>query len=499
MDSSKIAVVLLVEDDPGDQKLVKNALANQEMANELYIVGTGEEALEYLQRSNSTDAQSPRPNLILLDLNMPGMGGKEFLRCIKADDDLRSIPVVILTVSDSEIDIQESYKLWGITIDDEAIKQTIRLTDKYLSNDNFPRKAINILDEAVSSHKLNGDPNDPVDAETVGAVLEQMTGIPTAKLLQTEVGQLLEMENIIEKKIIGQTRAVKEIAKSIRRSKAAIRKHKRPIGSFLFLGPTGVGKTELAKQLAAFMFNDEREIIRLDMSEFREPHTYMRLIGAPPSYVGYDQGGELTEALKKKPHCVLLLDEIEKAASNIFDLLLHILDEGRLTSSKGELVDCRNAVIIMTSNIGSQEVANQPDADPRKIYQEEIKKKFRPEFINRIDRMITFNSLTRTNIRNIIDIKVEEINGELLERGLKIKLTPAAAEIITDKGYSPEYGARPLDRALQQLLEDELAGPLLNGQFNDGDTIQVDASGEANDKLVFAAAAEGAEKPKNKK
>lgn len=381
-------------------------------------------------------------------------------------------------------EMQKQYKLWGTKIDKSAIEQCVKLTDKYLI-DQFPRKAINLLDEAVAHHKIAGDPNVPIGIETVAYVLEQMTGIPTAKLLQTEVTQLLDMEKIIQTKIVGQDRAIAEIAKSIRRSKASLRQHKKPIGSFMFLGPTGVGKTELSKQLARFLFNDEREMVRFDMSEFQESHTHMRLIGAPPSYVGYDQGGELTEALKKKPYCVLLFDEIEKAAPNIFDLLLHILDEGRLTSSKGEQIDCRNAVIIMTSNIGSRQVSDNPEQDPRAIYKQEVKKKFRPEFINRIDRLITFSPLTRDSVRSIVDIKVDEINAELANRGLKIRLTDSAATTITNKGFSPEYGARPLDRALQQMLEDEIALPLLRGEFNDGDVIEVDTCDQYNDQLSF--------------
>ncbi len=306
-----------------------------------------------------------------------------------------------------------------------------------------------------------------VDEDDIATVVARWTGIPVDRLLEGETEKLIHMEERLHQRVIGQAEAVAAVANALRRARTGLQDPNRPIGSFVFLGPTGVGKTELARALAEFMFDDERAMVRLDMSEYQERHTVARLIGAPPGYVGYDEGGQLTEAVRRRPYCVLLLDEIEKAHPEVFDVLLQVLDDGRLTDGQGRTVDFRNTVLIMTSNIRSVE---------------SMREHFRPEFLNRIDEIVEFRALTREQIAEIVELQLERLRERLTERGLGLELTDAAEEALAEAGWDPSYGARPLKRAIQRLLENPLALRLLEGDFVDGDTIRVDAQ---NGDLVF--------------
>jgi ATP-dependent Clp protease ATP-binding subunit ClpB len=286
------------------------------------------------------------------------------------------------------------------------------------------------------------------------------TGIPVDRLLEGETEKLVQMENRLHKRVVGQDEAVEAVANALRRARTGLQDPNRPIGSFIFLGPTGVGKTELARALAEFMFDDEHAMVRLDMSEYQERHTVARLIGAPPGYVGYDEGGQLTEAVRRRPYGVILLDEIEKAHAEVFDVLLQVLDDGRLTDGHGRTVDFRNTVLIMTSNVRSVDA---------------LRDVFRPEFLNRIDEVIEFKPLTKEQIGEIVDLQLERLRERLAERRIELELTDAAKEVLAEAGWDPAFGARPLKRAIQRLLENPLALRLLEGDFADGDTIRVDA------------------------
>jgi ATP-dependent Clp protease ATP-binding subunit ClpB len=310
-----------------------------------------------------------------------------------------------------------------------------------------------------------------VDEDDIAAVVGRWTGIPVSRLLEGEVEKLIHMEERLHERVVGQAEAVEAVSNALRRARSGLQDPNRPIGSFVFLGPTGVGKTELARALAEFMFDDERAMIRLDMSEYQERHTVARLVGAPPGYVGYDEGGQLTEAVRRRPYSVILLDEIEKAHTEVFDVLLQVLDDGRLTDGQGRTVDFRNTVIIMTSNVRSPE---------------EMRDRFRPEFINRIDEIVVFDALTREQLGSIVELQLRRLRGRLAERGVAIELTDAAKEHLAEAGWDPAFGARPLKRAIQRLLENPLALRLLEGDFAEGDTILVDARDGA---LVFEKAA----------
>jgi len=321
------------------------------------------------------------------------------------------------------------------------------------------------LERELSERQLD-DPmvKEEVDEDDVAAVVGRWTGIPVDKLLEGETEKLVHMEERLHQRVVGQDEAVEAIANALRRSRTGLQDPNRPIGSFVFLGPTGVGKTELARALAEFMFDDERAMVRLDMSEYQERHTVSRLVGAPPGYIGYEEGGQLTEAVRRRPYSVVLLDEIEKAHAEVFDVLLQVLDDGRLTDGQGRTVDFRNTVLIMTSNVRSLE---------------EMRDRFRPEFLNRIDEIVVFRPLSREQIGEIVDLQLERVRERLAERGISLELTDAAKETLADAGWDPAYGARPLKRAIQRLLENPLALRLLEGDFADGDTIRVDGAGGA--------------------
>jgi ATP-dependent Clp protease ATP-binding subunit ClpB len=322
-----------------------------------------------------------------------------------------------------------------------------------------------------------GEPmvKEEVDEDDIAEVVARWTGIPVSRLLEGETEKLIHMEERLHERVIGQDEAVEAVANALRRARTGLQDPNRPIGSFIFLGPTGVGKTELARALAEFMFDDERAIVRLDMSEYQERHTVARLVGAPPGYVGYEEGGQLTEAVRRRPYSVVLLDEIEKAHNEVFDVLLQILDDGRLTDGQGRTVDFRHTVIIMTSNIRSVDAL--PDH-------------FRPEFLNRIDEIVEFKALSREQLGEIVELQLTRLRERLAQRGLGLELTDEAKELVAEAGWDPTYGARPLKRALQRLIENPLALRLLEGEFAEGDTVLVDAR---EGDLVFEKA--GAREP----
>ncbi|HOT22995.1 MAG TPA: AAA family ATPase [Thermoleophilia bacterium] len=424
-----------------------------------------------------------------------------------------------------------------VKITDEALVAAATLSDRYISGRFLPDKAIDLLDEAASKlrieatmlpadlremeQRLNelaregaaavqtqdyeraaqlrdqadkiqktfmqakeawladkGIAEAAVTADDIAAIVSKWTGIPVQRLQQAEAEKLLDMEEKLHARIIGQDRAVTAVAEAVRRARAGLKDPKRPIGSFIFLGPTGVGKTELARALAEFLFDDEEAMVRLDMSEYMERHTVSRLVGAPPGYVGYEEGGQLTEAVRRRPYSVILLDEIEKAHPDVFNMLLQILDDGRLTDNKGRTVDFKNTVIIMTSNVGAGLI---PPADEMQRRYGEVeaqlmdalKQVFRPEFLNRVDEIIVFHALTRKQLRQIVDLLVEKVRREVAGQGMKLEVSEEALDLIAEAGYDEQFGARPLKRALQRLLENPLARELLKGTFKEGDTIHV--------------------------
>ncbi|EDL63014.1 ATP-dependent protease ATP-binding subunit ClpC [Bacillus sp. SG-1] len=440
-----------------------------------------------------------------------------------------------------------------VSITDEAIEAAVKLSDRYISDRFLPDKAIDLIDESGSKVRLRsyttppnlkelevkleeirkekdaavqsqefekaaslrdteqrlreeledtkktwkekqGQENTEVTVEDIAKVVSSWTGIPVSKLAQTETDKLLKLEEILHSRVIGQDEAVKAVSKAVRRARAGLKDPKRPIGSFVFLGPTGVGKTELARALAESMFGDEESMIRIDMSEYMEKHSTSRLVGSPPGYVGYEEGGQLTEKVRRKPYSVVLLDEIEKAHPDVFNILLQVLEDGRLTDSKGRTVDFRNTVLIMTSNVGAESLkknkhvgfniqdGEQDYKDMKGKVMEELKRAFRPEFLNRIDEIIVFHSLEKAHLKEIVTLMSDQLTTRLKEQDISLELTDAAKEKIADEGFDPEYGARPLRRAIQKHIEDRLSEELLRGTVLTGQHIVIDV--EDNDFTV---------------
>jgi ATP-dependent Clp protease ATP-binding subunit ClpC len=415
-----------------------------------------------------------------------------------------------------------------VKITDEALAAAAELADRYISDRFLPDKAIDLVDEAASRMRIKSMTQPPVyrdleeeiettrrekeaaiDAqefekaanlrdqerrltnkkkEEIADIVAMWTGIPVFKLTEAESKKLVRMEDELHKRVIGQEPAITAVSKAIRRSRAGIKDPKRPAGSFIFLGPSGVGKTELARTLAEFLFGDEEAMVRIDMSEYMEKHAVSRLVGSPPGYIGYDEGGQLTEAVRRKPYSVLLLDEIEKAHPDVFNILLQILEDGRLTDAQGRTVDFRNSIVIMTSNIGAQDIArNTPLGfsvsdetgvtyeDMKSRIMGDLKKVFRPEFLNRIDEVIVFHKLTKEEILEIVDLMVDRVRTQVAEHELQLTLSVPAKELLVDKGWDPAMGARPLRRAIQRYIEDPLADEVLKaGEMTPGSTVQVD-------------------------
>ncbi|PDY44799.1 ATP-dependent protease ATP-binding subunit ClpC [Bacillus pseudomycoides] len=437
-----------------------------------------------------------------------------------------------------------------VSITDDAIEAAVKLSDRYITDRFLPDKAIDLIDEAASKVRLRsyttppnlkelevkleeirkekdaavqsqefekaaslrdmeqrlrekledtkrqwkeqqGKENSEVTVEDIANVVSTWTRIPVSKLAQTETNKLLNLESILHDRVIGQDEAVVAVAKAVRRARAGLKDPKRPIGSFIFLGPTGVGKTELARALAESMFGDEDAMIRIDMSEYMEKHSTSRLVGSPPGYVGYEEGGQLTEKVRRKPYSVVLLDEVEKAHPDVFNILLQVLEDGRLTDSKGRTVDFRNTIVIMTSNVGAEALKrnkhlgfNVQDesrdySDMKGKVMDELKKAFRPEFLNRIDEIIVFHMLEKKHIQEIVTLMVNQLVNRLKEQEIELELTSAAIDAIADKGFDREYGARPLRRAIQKHVEDRLSEELLKGEIEKGQKVVFDAEGES--------------------
>ncbi|MGD9606461.1 MAG: ATP-dependent Clp protease ATP-binding subunit [Leucobacter sp.] len=353
------------------------------------------------------------------------------------------------------------------------------------------QKQLTEAEQAEMADEVGGEPrmvNEQVTDEDIAGVVAAWTGIPVGRLLQGETEKLLSLESELGKRLIGQTEAVRAVADAVRRSRAGIADPNRPTGSFLFLGPTGVGKTELAKALADFLFDDEHAMVRIDMSEYGEKHSVSRLVGAPPGYVGYEQGGQLTEAVRRRPYSVVLLDEVEKAHPEVFDVLLQVLDDGRLTDGQGRTVDFRNVILILTSNLGSQYLIDpdMPWAEKEDAVRETVRRAFKPEFVNRLDEMVIFHPLSEQDLAQIVELSVDRLQARLSDRRLTLGVTPAARAWLAARGYDPIYGARPLRRLMQHEIDDRLARGVLSGEVRDGSFVRVDVA-EDGDSLELTS------------
>ncbi len=402
---------------------------------------------------------------------------------------------------------------------ESRIEQLQREKDEAVRNADYERaaslrdEAQQLLEEKSQLQKRWYDQNKEttglVDTEIIAEVVSNMTGVPLTRLEKKETQRLLELENELHKIVVSQHEAITAVAKAVRRSRSGMKDPNRPMGCFIFLGPSGVGKTLLAQALAEFMFSDRNALVRLDMSEFMEKHNVSRLVGAPPGYVGYEEGGQLTERIRRRPYAVLLLDEIEKAHPDVYNMLLQIMDEGRLTDSFGRSIDFKNVILIMTSNIGAELIKNQggfgfgrksPDSTYEKmkeILSKEVERHFRPEFLNRVDDTIVFKPLTRDDLTTIVDYELNKVFKRLTEHGLKLELTPATKEFLIDKGYNPEFGARPLRRAIEHYIEDPLSEAMLSGQFRGKNLVRIDVQDEEHLKFEGEEVKEP-EKPKAK-
>ncbi|MDE8343843.1 MAG: AAA family ATPase, partial [Acidocella sp.] len=336
------------------------------------------------------------------------------------------------------------------------------------------------LEKQLAEHNEGRLVNDAVTEESIAAVVSRWTGVPVEKMLEGERGKLLRMEDSLRKRVVGQEAALLAVSNAVRRARAGLQDPGRPIGSCVFLGPTGVGKTELTQAQAEFLFDEERALVRIDMSEFMEQHAVSRLIGAPPGYVGYDEGGVLTEAVRRRPYQVILFDEVEKAHEDVFNILLQVLDDGRLTDGQGRTVDFRNTIIVLTSNLGSDILAAQPEGEDVRMAEAgvmaRVRAHFRPEFLNRLDEIVLFRRLQRSDMGTIVTIQLKHLEALLADRNIKITLNQAARDWLAEAGYDPVYGARPLKRVIQRNLQNPLAGLILEGAVKDGESVEVSAS-----------------------
>ncbi len=371
-----------------------------------------------------------------------------------------------------------------VSITDAALRAAATLSERYIADRFLPDKAIDLVDEAASRLRVNRT-GDTVNESDIASLVSQWTGIPAERMLEEERSRLGSMEDALHARLVDQEEGVRAVAQAVRHSRAGLSDPRKPIGTFLFLGPTGVGKTELAKALAAFLFGSDQALLRIDMSEYMEQHAVARLIGSPPGYIGYEEGGQLTEAVRRRPYQVILFDELEKAHPQVMNILLQLLDEGRLTDGHGRTVDFRHTILIMTSNVGSEFF--QTEASESQIRQEieaQLKRTFRPEFLNRIDETIIFHPLSPEAIEKILDLKVADLNKRLAEQDVRITVTAEAKRILTKEGFDPHYGARPLARALKRLVENPLASKIVAGEVEPGSSIVVDAAA-ISDALVL--------------
>ena len=390
--------------------------------------------------------------------------------------------------------LKERYEVFhGVKINDSALIAAATLSDRYITDRFLPDKAIDLVDEACAMIKTEMDSllRDRVTDEEIARIVARWTGIPVEKLVEGEREKLLHLDDVLHQRVIGQDEAVTKVSEAILRSRAGIANPNRPIGSFLFLGPTGVGKTELAKALAQALFDDERNMVRIDMTEYMEKFSVSRLIGAPPGYVGYEEGGQLTEAVRRKPYSVVLFDEVEKAHPDVFNILLQVLDDGRITDSQGRTVDFKNTVIILTSNLGSDIILNdleQRRANGSNELSEEakhqidqlLKSKFRPEFLNRLDEIVYYKSLTKDEMRKIVDLQLQDLRKRMEEgKHLKLEVTTAAKDFIIDSAYDSVYGARPIKRFIQSRVETLIAKAIIQGSYTEGNTLTVDCENGA--------------------